>query len=114
MTTPTYPHRIEPSRLIRAMELPIAHCPERGPRVYRVASGSGRKPWEVNLDLVSPAQPCICEDYGWNGHKFDCKHVLKARLVERDPMVILAAQVIKLHEVVVQRERERRQRRKTA
>jgi hypothetical protein len=107
-----YPHRIEPSRLMSAIDLPITHCPELGPRCYKVASRSGREPWDVNLDNESPAQLCPCEDFTFKGALHDCAHVLKARLVERESAVWDAYQIIKLHEVRAQRERERRERRR--
>lgn len=70
----------EPGRFARAVSLAVTKL---GPRQYRVR-GQDEPFYDVSLDADPP---CYCRDQEVNGRKLggNCKHVICARLQERDP-----------------------------
>lgn len=77
----------DPGRFARAFKLARdGHVEQVGPRQFKVA-GNEQPYYDVDLD----GDPmCYCDDQDWAGRKIrnNCKHVLAARIVAKDPSVI--------------------------
>ena len=89
----------EPGRFARAVSLAVTKL---GPRQYRVA-GQDEPHYDVSLDADPP---CYCRDQEINGRRLggNCKHVICARLQEREPAAI--NELIARYEQQIQRLRE--------
>lgn len=81
---------IELGRLARALPL---QANSLGGRRFRVMGGA--EPHYVDLSPCAPL-PCDCGDLAWRGgpREGPCKHMLRARLVEGDPVVVRAVAVL--------------------